>query len=588
MRSRHSACIVIAVVALVGCQQDEMKERNQTAGTELSAGANGEAAQPTDESAELQAVGPSDALAAITPPPGVDEPSESAERPHQRGHGPGRRGGPGMRGGNREDMTTIHALFDARDRITRTVKNLPNGAETVTESADDDIAGLIQEHVPAMEGRVNDNNPLPPMTFHPLFVELIKHAGEFEFNYEATEQGLKVTYTSDNPYVVLLIQEHAQLVSRFIKNGMEEIHRPYQIPDQASAALSASKDTSGGTAPLSEWPPLPTTAPAPEDNPTTMDRVELGKKLYFDPRLSLTGTVSCNSCHNVMEGGDDGRPSSMGILGRIGPRNAPTVWNSAFQTSQFWDGRSPSLEDQAKGPLLAGPEMGMPSHDFVIERIRLIPEYVLEFRAVFGPGDALNIDNAAKAIAAFERTLITPNSPYDRAVTGDENAMTAQQIRGLLLFDRIGCTECHSGPVFNGWTSGDIMPTFQEFPRFKSNPFVAKYELTADAGRFDVTNNEDDRRRFKVPTLRNVTLTAPYLHNGAVESLDEAVRVMGATQLETDLNDEEVADIVAFLSALEGRFPTIILPRIPSLSGESILRDQAPAETAGASSESVD
>ena len=331
--------------------------------------------------------------------------------------------------------------------------------------------------------------------------------------------------------------------------------------------------------PDDNWKPLPVSAPSPEENPTTTAKVELGKKLYFDPRLSLTGTVSCNSCHNVMEGGDDGRPSSMGILGRIGPRNAPTVWNSAFQTSQFWDGRSPSLEDQAKGPLLAAPEMGMPSHNFVMERIRSVPDYVTEFKSAFNGGDAMSINNAAKAIAAFERTLITPNSAYDLFVTGTGEAMTKQQVRGMKLFDSVGCTECHSGPAFNGWTAASTDPEFHEFPRFVESPFAARYKLTNDVGRASVTQNEEDRHRFKVPTLRNITLTAPYFHNGAVESLTEAVRVMASTQLDEKLTATQIVEIIAFLRALEGEFPDIALPRIPSRTGETILKGQEAASS---------
>ncbi len=213
--------------------------------------------------------------------------------------------------GMREDMTTLHAMFAARDKITRTVTNLPNGVETLTESADDEIASLLQEHVPAMEGRVGRNDPLPPMTFHPLFIELIKHADDFTLTYDETDHGVKVKYTSDDPYVVLLIQEHAQLVSRLIKNGMEEIHKPYTIPTADSNQHSPVTDSAPSDETSEILRALPEKAESPRVNPTTAAKVELGKKLFFDPRLSLTGTVSCNSCHNVMEGGEDGRPTSI-------------------------------------------------------------------------------------------------------------------------------------------------------------------------------------------------------------------------------------------------------------------------------------
>lgn len=482
----------------------------------------------------------------------------------------------GRAGGNREDMMTIHSLFDVRGKIKRTVNEIRSGVEAITESDDRDVARLIKKHVPAMESRIHEDNPLPPMTFHPVFVALRKHADNYDFDYENTAKGVKVTYTAKDPFVVMLVREHAKLVSRFLKNGMKEIHKPYELPELVGAS---DKDelASEGAVLNGEWLPLPKTVPTPTDNPTTESKVELGKMLFFDPRLSLTGTVSCNTCHNIMEGGDDGRPSSMGIFGRIGPRNAPTVWNSAFQNSQFWDGRSPSLEDQAKGPLLAQPEMGMPSHDFVIERIRLVPGYKSSFESAFNGDGTLNIDNAARAIAAFERTLITPNSPYDQFVGGVSSALTSMQIRGMKLFSEVGCTECHSGSVFNGWDSNSAVPTFQEFPRLSNNRYVTKYKLKADTGRFSVTKNDDDRHQFKVPTLRNITLTAPYFHNGSVDSLSEAIRVMAETQLGTTLPGSSVNDLVDFLSALEGEFPKITLPRIPSRPGEVILKNQQPA-----------
>ncbi len=341
---------------------------------------------------------------------------------------------------------------------------------------------------------------------------------------------------------------------------------------------SQSKSTSENSVPAIT-DPLPTKVKSPEDNPTTAAKVELGKQLFFDPRISLTGTVSCNSCHNLMEGGDDGRPSSMGIHGRIGPRNAPTVWNSAFQTSQFWDGRAPSLEEQAKGPVVAAPEMGMPDHNQAIERIAAIPGYRAAFAKVFGKEDSVTLDNVVKAIAAFERTLITPGSPYDQYAGGDQGALTEAQIRGMQLFESTGCTECHSGPAFNGWEIGAVNPLFNEFPRYAESKLVARYDLAKDLGRFEVTRQAEDKHQFKVPTLRNITITAPYFHNGAVNSLPEAVRVMAESELDVKLSEKEVTDIVAFLAALEGEFPQITLPRLPSRAGESILEDQEPAKT---------
>jgi len=268
------------------------------------------------------------------------------------------------------------------------------------------------------------------------------------------------------------------------------------------------------------WQSLPDNVPAPSANLQMPEKVELGKKLFFDPRLSLTGTVSCNSCHNIMEGGDDGRPTSMGINGLTGERNAPTVWNAGFQASQFWDGRVASLEDQSKGPIVAAPEMGMPNHEFALERIRQVPGYKQEFQQVFGTFDSITIDHVAEAIAAFERTLITPGSRFDDFVEGDASALSAEAQQGMRLFDEIGCTECHSGPAFNGWTSQDEAPEFVEFPRFDSS-HVEMYELKKDRGRFE----------------------------------------------------QQVQQLIAFLSSLEGPFPEITLPRIPSNPGASIISE---------------
>ena len=317
-----------------------------------------------------------------------------------------------------------------------------------------------------------------------------------------------------------------------------------------------------------QWEALPSVAPAPADNPTTAAKVELGKMLYFDPRLSSTGTVSCFSCHNVMEGGDDHMPTSAGVHAAKGGRNAPTVWNAAFHSVQFWDGRAPTLEEQAKGPPVNPIEMGMPNLNAVIDRISKIPGYRAPFEAAFGAGDVVTMDNAAKAIAAYERTLITPGSAYDRYVAGEKSSLTEQQVKGMETFAEIGCTSCHQGPAFNGPPLPVGTGFFMKFPAFTDTRYVAEYRLTEDPGRYAVTKDEADRGMWRVPTLRNLVYTAPYMHNGAVKSLPEAVRVMGATQLDRTLSDTEVEDIVAFLGALTGPFPQQTMPRLPPTPGD--------------------
>ena len=317
-----------------------------------------------------------------------------------------------------------------------------------------------------------------------------------------------------------------------------------------------------------QWQALPDAAPAPADNPTTSAKVELGKMLYFDPRLSSTGTVSCFSCHNVMEGGDDHMTTSAGVHGLKGGRNAPTVWNAAFHSVQFWDGRAPSLEEQAKGPPVNPIEMGMPNLDAVIDRIRHIPGYKPYFEQAFGAGDVVTMDNAAKAIAAYERTLITPGSPYDRYVKGDKQALASRQVRGMHVFAELGCMGCHQGPAFNGPPLPAGTGFFMKFPTFTDSVYTVKYKLTDDPGRANATKDPADRGMWRVPTLRNLAHTAPYMHTGTVKTLPEAVRVMASTQLDKTLDDAQVGDIVSFLDSLNGPFPQQTMPRLPPTPGD--------------------
>ncbi len=325
---------------------------------------------------------------------------------------------------------------------------------------------------------------------------------------------------------------------------------------------------------LAQWEALPDTPPIPKDNPQTAAKIELGKTLYFDPRLSSNGVVSCNSCHNVMAGGDDNRPNSIGVADQRGGRGAPSVWNAAHLSVQFWDGRAPTLEEQAKGPVTNPIEMGMPDWDAVIKMLANIPGYADLFKAAFeGDKNPMTADNAVKAIAAYERTLVTPNSPYDRYVKGDKKALNKQQIKGMETFLEIGCTSCHSGPNFSGPKLEMGTGFFMKFPTYPKTDYETQYQLTADPGRFEVTKKEADKNMWRVPTLRNVALTAPYFHNGLVSTLDEAVRVMAKTQLDKDLKDEQVADIVAFLNALTGEFPEQTMPRLPSTPGTTVINE---------------
>jgi cytochrome c peroxidase len=282
--------------------------------------------------------------------------------------------------------------------------------------------------------------------------------------------------------------------------------------------------------------PLPAVAPPADE--AAKAKIELGKQLYHDPRLSKNQDVSCNSCHLVDKFGVDGTPTSSGHKGQKGGRNAPTVYNAAIHMAQFWDGRAADVEAQAKGPVLNPIEMAMPSEAAVVTVLKAVPAYAPAFTAAFpGEADPVTYDNMAKAIGAFERTLITP-SAYDRFLAGDDAALTPEQRAGLDQFVGTGCTSCHGGPALGG-------QMYQKLGLVEAYP-------TADEGRFAVTQVEADRKVFKVPSLRNITETAPYLHDGSIAALPEMVVLMAKHQLGKNLTPEEVQSIVTFLGSLKG------------------------------------
>lgn len=307
---------------------------------------------------------------------------------------------------------------------------------------------------------------------------------------------------------------------------------------------------------------FPKQVPLPKDNPMTPEKIALGKKLFFDTRLSRTNKISCNSCHNVMKTGDDGLPRSPGHEGKLGGRNSPTVFNAAFNTVQFWDGRAPSLEEQAKGPIINPLEMGMVSHDVVVDLISKVPSYREEFEKAFGPGK-VTIDKLVKAIASYERTLITPNSPYDRFVAGDKQALSPAAQRGWKLVKTVGCVSCHRGPMFNGQPLEQGKGFYQKFPLIPNAAIEQEYRFSEDLGRAVETKKESDKHLWRVPSWRNVALTAPYFHNGTVAKLEDAVRIMAKVQLGKNLKSEEVSDITAFLTSLTGEIPKQTAPTLP-------------------------
>ena len=276
----------------------------------------------------------------------------------------------------------------------------------------------------------------------------------------------------------------------------------------------------------------------------TPEKVELGKKLYFEPRLSKSGIISCNTCHNLGMGGVDGVPAAVGHNWTANPHhlNSPTVYNAVFFAAQFWDGRSPDLEDQAQGPMQAAPEMAAPP-SLVEERVNSMPDYVEEFKKAYGKDVKVDFKTITATIGIFERTLVTP-SRFDDFLNGKKDALTDAEKEGLNTFIDKGCTTCHTGIALGG--------SMQPFG------ITAKYKF-ADVGDF----KGDKNKMVKAPTLRNVTETAPYFHNGAIWNLADAVKEMGRIQLGLDISDDEAAKIVTFLGALEGKKPEIIYPQLP-------------------------
>ncbi len=281
----------------------------------------------------------------------------------------------------------------------------------------------------------------------------------------------------------------------------------------------------------------------PKD-PITDEKVELGKKLYFDPRLSRSGIISCNTCHNLAMGGDDGVPAAIGHKWTANPHhlNSPTVYNSVFFTAQFWDGRSPHLPDQAQGPMQAAPEMAAPAN-LVKERIVSIPEYVSEFKLAYGDDVNITFAKIADTIATFEKTLVTP-SRFDDFLHGDEKALNDEEKKGLHTFIDKGCVSCHTGIAMGG--------TMQPFE------LAAKYKF-ANVGDFKGNSSG----MVKTPTLRNITETAPYFHNGAIWSLTDAIKEMGSVQLGIKISDSEAQEMATFFKALKGRKPEIVYPQLP-------------------------
>lgn len=303
---------------------------------------------------------------------------------------------------------------------------------------------------------------------------------------------------------------------------------------------------------LSALPP----PPIPADNPQTSSKTALGQMLFFDTRLSGDNSVSCSTCHSPDHAFSDGRQKALGIGKNELARRAPSILNAAYNSFQFWDGRAQTLEEQAEAPILNPNEMGMPDDTTLIKRISQIPQYQKSFRQVFGGN--ISLANVAKAIAAFERTLVTPDSAFDRYVRGDKSALSVEQKRGLILFfDKGACSLCHNGP------------------NFTDNNFysLGRVSLTAlDEGRFFITKEPAMRYAFKTPSLRNVVLRPPYTHDGSVETLREMLDLYArgggdgkkcSLLRKIDFSEQEKTDLISFLAALTGTLPSASKPKLP-------------------------
>ena len=304
--------------------------------------------------------------------------------------------------------------------------------------------------------------------------------------------------------------------------------------------------------------PLPTTTPTPSTNLNYFAKIELGKQLYFDGRLSKNGAISCAFCHNPGTGFADPRQTSIGIGGGVGGRQSPTVYNTGFNHFQFWDGRARSLEEQAIGPIHNPIEMGE-THESVVRKLGKIKGYQQQFRAVFGTD--VNLQDLANAIAAYERTVMSTNSAFDKYILGDSKAMDEAAVRGMALFKgKARCILCHNGANF----------TDNQFHNLGVPQVGPQKE---DLGRYYVTRAENDRGAFKTPTLRSITETAPYMHDGAFKTLEEVVNFLNeggganknlsALAKPLNLTPEEKTDLVAFLKALTGEPIKFSMPKLP-------------------------
>jgi len=307
---------------------------------------------------------------------------------------------------------------------------------------------------------------------------------------------------------------------------------------------------------------LPKQPLVPIKNPQTSEKIELGKRLFYDPLLSKKKTHSCNDCHNLLSGGDDDQAYSIGANGHPSKRNTPGLWNIGLQTVLYWDGRSKTLEKQALDHIKDPAIMGMTDLNLLVKHLAQSPQYPALFKRAFHSNNAITAKNVAKALASFQRALLSPNSPFDRYLNGERQALSKAAIKGMEEFNNMGCLACHFGVSFSGPAPGPAMNMGDGFYELFPNNLGSQYDkslgITDDLGRFNVTNIPSHKYMWRVPPLRNIALTAPYFHNGSAKTLREAVKVMGKVQFDYDLSEEQITNIVAFLNSLTGELPSIL------------------------------
>jgi len=379
--------------------------------------------------------------------------------------------------------------------------------------------------------------------------EASETAEEMEETSEMAEDAEETSETAEEMEEISEMAEDAEEASE--TSEVAEASEAEESSETSETVAEVAEQFEYDSGMLRFFEPLPESVP-PTDYELTEELVDLGRMLYYEERLSINQQMSCNTCHLLDQFGAEPLATSLSHDGvSVGHRNAPTVYNAALHVAQFWDGRSPTVETQALGPVLAEVEMGMPDEAYVEEVLASIPGYEPLFQGAFPEDEnAITFENMGIAIGAFERNLLTP-SRFDDFLNGDETALNDEEKQGLATFVQVGCATCHLGAGLGG----DL---------YHKMGLVEPYE-TEDLGRFEVTNNESDKHVFKVPSLRNIAETAPYLHDGSVETLEESIVIMGKYQLGRDLTDEQVNDIVLFLETLTGEIPMdyIARPELP-------------------------